>query len=287
MPLPHRQNSTAGKVARPALNTHLVGRDAWAWVAPARSHSIGSMRRVASSGSFNGATPMGSYRGAKWSNVAEAGEDFGVVQPLSSNTGVTILAVAAQVSDASLRQAWFSQRVGTPNFNQFGLLANTDRAAAHAIARLTLYTRNTAVTDAYVELSSQFDGLPHCWVMSNSTTSSSGTAFRDGVPQSITAQVAMSGTYVSTDQRVRVGNLGLYAGTGFAATSPVALIIAWPRQLPLALQQTLSENPRLAFRGPRRIWVPVAAGGAAITGPLIGSRHLATNGPLISGRLVA
>lgn len=37
----------------------------------------------------------------------------------------------------------------------------------------------------------------------------------------------------------------------------------------------------------RRIYLPAAAGGATITGPLVGGSHLLTNGPLVSGRLRA
>lgn len=35
------------------------------------------------------------------------------------------------------------------------------------------------------------------------------------------------------------------------------------------------------------VWVPQEVGGSAIVGPLVGSRRLASNGPLVSGRLAA
>lgn len=187
--------------------------------------------------------------------------NFGTVQPISQNNGLTVLAVAAPTASTSLKMA-FSQRLQGGAFTQTAFIFNTkDILDISAPTSGSVLLANYNNTGSGVAADSQIDGLPHCWIAGNSA--SSGYIFRDGVKQTLSVDTRTVSTLTNTSQQARIGNVAANARTTEVHDDPLFLVVVWDRMLSEAEAKTVSANPWQLFRPiQRRIWVEVGGGGA-------------------------
>lgn len=241
------------------------------WTAAARN-VVRSQSVISTSteGSSLGLTNTALGRAASWGAVANAGVDFGLIQPLafSAASGITIAVVAAPTSSTQRKTA-ISFRNGSGSYEQTDLVFNSDGSLNALSGYATLYVRNTAGSGAPVTASAGgLDGGLHCWVFGNS--SASGYIYRDGVSLSLSTSTRPSGTLVSSSQKFRIGNMADYTADGtYVHNDPLLLVIAWPTLLPpqvaAAWSARLARDVGGAF-APRTIFLPQAAAGGGVTG---------------------
>ena len=237
-------------------NFALLGKDAIIWHAGDRRRlNIGGQIVSGTEGSpLTKSTSKG--LGAAWTRTGSAGVNFGVRQPLNTFAAVTFMLFAAPVSIAQIKATLGQRQVGSSY--QFELLVNCSDSFIATAGAMTLVSFNGAHGDTYIA-NAGIDGLPHCWVISN-TSSSSAYAYRDGLPLTITRNAPIV-SCIDVFQEYCIGNIGAYTTDGtYANDDPMMIAIAWPRQIPAALAKQLSENPLLSFRRRRQ---PVFGGFAA------------------------
>lgn len=269
------------EVVGPAVK---LGPDALVWSAVNPTLLLGAASPAGSdaSGTMRIGTPG---IGRSWTRTANAGSLFGTFQHVTG-LDVTVAVVAAPVASTNRKIAW-SQRTSGSNAAQFLLGFNIDGGTSVSALSggIGLVSRNTAPSGGGVGASSQCDGLPHAWVLANGVND--GYVYRDGVLQTVSPNARATGTVWTSAQVTRIGNIGDYATDGaFVCDDPIYLVIVWPRVLPADYAQRLSadlaRNPWSLFE-PRRIWVPVAAGGGNVTVNLSGiSASFAQTAPAVS-----
>lgn len=250
------------EVAPPAID---LGPDALLWSAAHPQLLIGAANRLATSEGSPLVRPGPLGMARAWSRNASAGALFGTFQHVTG-LEVTAAVVAAPVASANRKIAW-SQRTSGSNAAQFLLGFNIDGGISVSVLSggIGLVSRNTSPGGGSVGASSQFDGLPHAWVLANGANE--GYIYRDGVAQTVSPNARASGTVWTSAQATAIGNIGDYTTDGaFVSDDPIYLVIVWPRVLPADQAQRLSadlaRNLGPAFE-PRRIHVPVSAGGGA------------------------
>ena len=244
--------------APPAID---LGPDALLWSAAHPQLLIGAANRLATSEGSPLVRPGPLGMARAWSRNASAGALFGTFQHVKG-LEITVAVVAAPVASTN-RKVAFSQRTSGSNYAQFYMGFNSDGGASSLSGSIALISRNTSAVMQSVGSPSQFDGSPHAWVLANGV--STGYVYRDGVAQTVSPDERASGTVWTSDQITRIGNIGDYTTDGaFVSDDPIYLVIVWPRVLPADQAQRLSadlaRNLGPAFE-PRRIHVPVAAGG--------------------------
>lgn len=114
-----------------------------------------------------------------------------------------------------------------------------------------------------------------------STTAANWSLYRNGALVSIGADTVTSGNTAAS------ARIGAHDGASDPFEGLIGDVRMWSRVLSDDEAEVESTvDGALELYAPRRIWVPVSAGGGAgITGPLIGRGRL-LNSPLIGGRLV-
>lgn len=249
------------EAARPSVD---LGPDAILWSAVNPQLLLGAVDRIATEAS--GSTrpgPLGVAR--SWARAASAGALFGTFQHVQG-LEITVACVAAPVAGTNRKIAW-SQRTSGSNAAQFAFGFNIDGSTGVSAQSggIGLVGRNTLASGGGVGSPSQFDGLPHAWVLANGA--STGYVYRDGVAQTVSPNVRNSGTVWTSAQATAIGNIGDYTVDGsFVSDDPIYLVIVWPRVLPEELARDLSavlaRSLGPAFE-PRRIWVPVSMGGGS------------------------
>ena len=248
------------EVAPPAID---LGPDALLWSAAHPQLLIGAANRLATSEGSPLVRPGPLGMARAWSRNASAGALFGTFQHVTG-LEVTAAVVAAPVASANRKIAW-SQRTSGSNAAQFVFGFNIDGSTSVSALSggISLVSRNTSGSGGELGASSQFDGLPHAWVLANGANE--GYIYRDGVAQTVSPNYRAFGTVWTSAQATAIGNIGDYTTDGaFVSDDPIYLVIVWPRVLPADQAQRLSadlaRNLGPAFE-PRRIHVPVAAGG--------------------------
>ena len=248
------------EVALPAID---LGPDALLWSAAHPQLLIGAANRLATSEGSPLVRPGPLGMARAWSRNASAGALFGTFQHVTG-LEITVAVVAAPVASAN-RKVAFSQRTSSSGYAQFLVGFNIDGGLSVGAQSggICLVSRNTLASGGGVGSPSQFDGLPHAWVLANGV--SNGYVYRDGVAQAVIPNVRPSGTVWTSAQATAIGNIGDYTTDGvLVSDDPIYLIIVWPRVLPEDQAQRLSadlaRNLGTAFE-PRRIFVPVVAGG--------------------------
>ena len=247
------------EVALPAID---LGPDALLWSAAHPQLLIGAANRLATSEGSPLVRPGPLGMARAWTRTANAGSLFGTFQHVPG-TDLTVAVVGAPVASATERKVAFSQRTSSGSFPQHYVGFNSTSSVTVSSGLIVLTQRNTGATFSAVEASSQVDGALHAWVLANGTAD--GYIYRDGVAQTLTKNVRTTGTIFDSSQKTRIGNIGDYTtGGAFVSDDPIYLIIVWPRVLPEDQAQQLSadlaRNLGAAFE-PRRIFVPVVAGG--------------------------
>lgn len=222
--------------------------------------------------------------GRKWKRMANAGVDFGASK-IITGAECTILVVAAPANVAAIKVP-FSQRVGSGSYQQIDFLFNATgdglSAAAGNVELLNYDGGSRGIT-----ATSQTDGNPHCWVVSNSTTL--GYLFRDGVKQALTQNVRSTSSQAAGAQKIRVGNIADDASTTYPHDDPLYLLIVWDRQLSEEEAEPLSANPWQVFsnidnlallfaQASGSLATAAAAGSATASGSAIPSTQVAISG---------
>lgn len=248
------------RAARPSSTPDwdILGKDAIVWHAGDRKRlNIGGQVLTGTEGSPL-TKPTSRGLGAAWTRTGSAGVNFGVRQPLNTFAAVTFMLFAAPVSIAQIK-ATHGQRQVASSY-QFELVVNCNDSFIATAGAMTLVSFNGEHGDTYIA-NAGIDGLPHCWVISN-TSSSSAYAYRDGLPLTITRN-APTVSCIGVFQEYCIGNIGAYTTDGtYANDDPMMIAIAWPRQIPERLARQLSEHPMLAFQARR---VPIGDAPLAIT----------------------
>ena len=270
------------EVAPPAID---LGPDALLWSAAHPQLLIGAANRLATSEGSPLVRPGPLGMARAWSRNASAGALFGTFQHVTG-LEVTAAVVAAPVASANRKIAW-SQRTSGSNAAQFVFGFNIDGSTSVSALSggISLVSRNTSGSGGELGASSQFDGLPHAWVLANGANE--GYIYRDGVAQTVSPNYRAFGTVWTSAQATAIGNIGDYTTDGaFVSDDPIYLVIVWPRVLPAdqarRLSADLARNLGPAFE-PRRIHVPVAAGGGGTTVALSGiSATFAQTAPAVS-----
>ena len=217
--------------------------------------------RLGTTGSV-GRTPGITQRGIGYGypDVANAGESFGGSQIFPSNTAWSILVVAAPTSSAAVKCV-VSQRTGISPYEQIDLVFNGNASLASTPGALGLFLRNSSAVSYGFHAVSQVDGAVHTW-FARCAVSIGNALWRDGVLQTLASNlVPGGGTFSQTWQKTRVGNLGDSAGTGYACTDPILMVVAWPRVLPLWLEAYLSSTPSAVFTTSP---IPISSAAAAL-----------------------
>lgn len=257
-----------------------ITRDAYAWLPSSPLTLLFGKRTLAAVGESGYVAATGSPVGdkgvaRKWSRTANAGVDFGTVQAIAQNAGVTVLVVAAPTSSAAMKVP-FSQRIGSGNYTQTDFVFNATTidslgATAGQLALTTYHAGSGGVLAA-----GQVDGKTHCWVAGNGP--SNGYIFRDGVKQTLLTSTRMS-TFTAGTQKLRVGNMADDATTSYPCDDPVYLVVVWDRLLTEGEAKAVSDNPWQLFKPASQdialLKAPAATGAAlavaANTAPAFGS----------------
>lgn len=197
------------------------------------------------------------------------GVDFGAVQVISSSTAWSIAVLAAPAQTVGDQTGMFSQRSGAGNVEQINLMRGTGNLLSDDERDFQVYYRNDAGSPYYADNSSTHvngpDGALHLW--GGTLRSISGTLtldiLRDGVIVTEN-RTTPSGTFVSTNQNVRLGNLGSFAASGkYAKSCPQFLSLVWgARALSDAEWRELNRNPWQVFQPIRRRIYSFDTGGA-------------------------
>jgi hypothetical protein len=197
--------------------------------------------RAGNGNTGNTITPIGVGRYA--SAAGEAGDNFGNVQAITSNT-FTVLSHAAPIASASPKSL-FSQRRGTSPYEEIGMMANWAISAGSGYLevyasdvvnsgnRSNAYTANTAV-----------DGKPHVFVGVNGGSYTATQIFVDGINKTIGTGSGATNNVFSTNQNTRVNNLAALASTGYTNPDPNYLVMTWSgRALSAAEVRSISADP--------------------------------------------
>jgi len=240
-----------------------ITRDAYAWLPSSPLILFGKRTLNAVGETAYNSSPVGDKGVArKWSRSANAGVDFGTVQPISQNAGVTVLVVAAPSSAASMKVP-FSQRIGSGSYTQTDFVFNAatiDSLGATA-GQLALTTYHGG--SGGVLATGQVDGKTHCWVAGNGP--SNGYIIRDGVKQTLAASTRMS-TFTGGTQKLRIGNIADDTTTTYPCDDPVYLVVVWDRLLAETEALSVSASPWQLFESPSNVVLLRAlAGGSSAT----------------------
>jgi hypothetical protein len=240
-----------------------IARGAYAWTPHNPRQLVGARTVQAFGETAYNSSPVGDKGVArKWSRSANAGVDFGTQQIITQNSGVTVLVVAAPTSAATMKVP-FSQRVAGGSYTQTDFVFNSSSIDSLGATAGTVVLTTYHSAPGGVKADSQIDGKTHCWIAGNG--SANGYIYRDGVKQTLSTSTRIS-TFYNASQKLRVGNMGDDASTTHPCDDPVYLVVVWDRLLSEAEAKTVSENPWQIFKPiPRRIFVPVSAGGGIYT----------------------
>lgn len=198
------------------------------------------------------------------------GVDFSSVQVISSSTDWTIAVLAAPAQTVGDQTGMFSQRSGTGNVEQINLMRGTSNLLADDERDFQIYYRNTSGSPFYADNGTSHvngpDGALHLW--GGSCTASVLDIWRDGI--NVTEnRTTPSGTFVSSGQSTRLGNLAAFGSSGkYAKTCPMFLTLVWgARALSSVEWRELARNPWQVIGGivRRRYFGPPTAGGAVLT----------------------
>jgi hypothetical protein len=228
-------------------NRALLGRDAVCWHANASTMLDAGGARILGSDlnrSISISTRLG--RGVRWVDSSNGGLSFGAIDPtLKATTGLSFLIIGNPPNAADFK-AYFSQRAadGSPRTD---LWCNQDAAGANEAGTILLRVVNTGGSNVSMRVLAQTDGALHVWTGYHNSTNT-GKCWRDGVPQTVTNNAALSGTLWEAGQETRIGNVGASASTGSVLdTSVMLMCIMWPRQVDDVLLRRLGMFPELAL----------------------------------------
>lgn len=276
--LPSRIWTQQPQQALPVSGSDLM-RGAYVWTPHNPFQLTGKKTLIAASEGAYGGSPVGEKGvSRKWLRSANAGLDFGTIQAITQNAGVTVLVVAAPTAATSMKVP-FSQRIAGGSYTQTDFVFNAATidslgATSGQIALTTYHAGSGGVLAA-----SQIDGRPHCWVAGNGPAN--GYIFRDGVKQTLAASTRMS-TFTAGTQKLRIGNIADDATTTYPCDDPVYLVIVWDRLLSEIEARSVSENPWQAFSPLQKNIFSALSGGSNIALAINESWHAhASDGVLL------
>lgn len=169
--------------------------------------------------------------GYKPTRVANAGLDFGLVQPITSDA-FTVLVLANPTSSAV--GTLFSQRNGSAPYNQITLAANsTDALALRAGGFAGIMLGNpSGARGAISTLTNAVNGDFHVFGMARSGTTSAISLYHDGLSISATLTGTGTNTAISASQKTRIGNIADYtADAAYVAESNIPMVFIYNRAL--------------------------------------------------------
>lgn len=169
--------------------------------------------------------------GYKPTRVANAGLDFGLVQPITSDAW-TVLVLANPTSSAV--GTLFSQRNGSAPYNQITLAANSNDSLAlraGGFAGIAL-GKPSGVRGAVSTLTNAVNGDFHVFGMARSGTTSAISLYHDGLSISATLTGTGTNTAISASQKTRIGNIADYtADAAYVAESNIPMVFIYNRAL--------------------------------------------------------
>jgi hypothetical protein len=153
------------------------------------------------------------------------GVDFGVFQPIKSN--IFTIAVLAAPANVAGYKVPFSQRLGSGALEQIDFVFGSTGLLSADGRGVQIYYRDTSGTPYYADnnlLNGVPDGTPH-WYGTTRNAAGDLSVWRDGEDITVN-RTTPSGTFVSANQRTRIGNLGDYTADGsFAGSHPIGMTV--------------------------------------------------------------
>ncbi len=224
--------------------------------------------------SRSGATPSPTVGGLgiKFSG-ANARDNYGQTRVIPGGS-TTHTVLSAGIFLATGRGHLFSQGLQTGNYPQSTIAYGIDNSGGASAGRITFLEfggggSSTASAGANTVIG-HADGKYHVAVGVRNGAAENTRIYVDGV--NATESTAGNGNVINAStQTVSIGNDAGYAGTDREAEGGVVAAAVWNRVLSDAEIYSASLNPWQLF-APRRIWVPVSAGGG--TTPVSSDRSL-------------
>ena len=177
-------------------------------------------------------------------------------RPLSGGP-VTVFGVVNMVASATVTGIIWNQRLGSGNFSQCNLVANLDETGVASSGKLAALVRlsTAARVQRRISLSNGLHAVAFSWVSGSTLLWSV-----DGVTHTEEASLDTGTvtTWLDAGQTVTI------LGAGGTSEFAIYASAAWDRGTSQAALNNLTANPWQLFE-PQRIWVPVSAGGGAIT----------------------
>jgi len=218
---------------------------------------------VKASGDSFRATPQG--RAYKVVRAIDGGLDFGVCQPITSNT-FTVIAVANGAADVA--GILFSQRYGALPYNQMGLNINQSNSGTSRPGGFVCLVVDTSVNgaggsnwkSAHSNSTTLVDGKFHVYAATKASITSTPVLWYDKVKIAATGYGTSVTTFLGNAQKTKIGNAADYgaANGGDASvclqSDVTAVLVFDGLVLPDPLMYTLSE----VLLAPYRVWRPVA-----------------------------
>jgi len=174
---------------------------------------------------------------------ANSGIQFGSPRAINSNKfSVLIHAIPTSANRAN---TLFSQRYGSANYEEVNIFVNFTTSTS--AGEICFYVQGTgSATNVTIATSyDSADGKPHVIVGTSTAVNAAPKIYIDGKNDTDYEQHSASGNCFSANQKLTIGNLGDYTGTGFAnLDSPVFLVLVWnDRELSDSEGMAISADP--------------------------------------------
>ena len=200
---------------------------------------------------------------------------------LGQTDNITLFALTAEPS-LSAPTAAYSQRSPSAGNANLDLALNRSNNGATSAGTVSMLFRSTGAANRGARFDGVLDGQWHAIAISHLTGSSYIASF-DGGQRTAAGTNAPTGTIITGDEVVMIGGRNnLTEGV----RGPLAIVFAWERPWAQRDLDRITADPAQLF-APKRIWVPVSAGGGDVTVNLSGvSAAFAQTSPVISSTAV-
>ncbi len=206
--------------------------------------------------------PAVSFKGAR---ATGGGINFGQVQAVKTDT-ITVLILANP--NTTQAQTVFSQRTSSSPFNQFSFAVNSNDSLLFSSGKIAAVCLTSSGGGRHsVSAGSAFtDAGWHVYVATFSGAPAYPTIYYDGASVAVNNTQTGTGTWVSSNQHTRIGNIADYTtDANYAASCDIPLCLVWDRVLSADEVRQISANPWQLFQPIRGIPVAFDTGGGAQT----------------------
>jgi hypothetical protein len=191
---------------------------------------------------------LGSALSFKGARATDGGINFGQVQAVKTDA-ITVLVLANP--NTTQAQTIFSQRLGSSPFNQFSFGVNSNTSLLLDSGRISVACLNVSggARASYSVANTFTDNGWHVYVTTFAGAPNYPVLYYDGESVVVTNQGTGTGTWVSSTQHTRIGNVADYtADATYAASCDIPLCLVWDRVLSADEVRRISANPWQIFK---------------------------------------